>query len=306
MIDNVFTGFETAHAATIINRNNTIMLCWHGRKLSRDQLAIWFSYYDKESQLWSEPKKITSSLNHSQNCMNPVLFQEKNKEVLLYFKEGTYPPHWKGWQMNFDSTKNQWSKPVSLENGFLGPTRSPPVSTGDWVLSLGSQETTTERYVVFERYNYRTTEQQLISLKPEKSLKENISAIQPALVVRPDQSILALCRTIMGYIYQTSSYDHGLNWAPFEKTDMENPDSAICTLTVENGYYVMMNPDSSNRSNLWIIFFPWAGKKVVLHKINHENKDIAYPSLILLKNGHLLAAYSINQRVIKVVEINRI
>jgi len=297
-----FSGFQTAHAASLLNlANNKVLLSFHGNKNKQDHQSIWIAATNEAGQ-WSDPYNITP--NGSENHWNPVLFQADNGKIWLFFKIGTIIEEWKGSMLISNNEGQSWSQPYALPGNSVGPTRNPPLKLqNDWILIPSNKEKFNRKFPVFERFNCNSGDIQQIPI-PVKSEDPILFAIQPTLVQLPDQSILALCRTNLKRIYQTISVDEGKTWSPLSETEHPNPNSAITTLKIKDGYYLVMNPSPTNRGHIWVIFIPWKGKAKHVFELYHDGKAIAYPSLIALNEKNLLIAYSINQQEITVKQLN--
>lgn len=86
LMNKCFSGFQTAHAASLLNlANNKVLLSFHGNKNKQDNQSIWIAATNEAGQ-WSDPYNITS--NGSENYWNPVLFQAGNGQIWLFFKTG--------------------------------------------------------------------------------------------------------------------------------------------------------------------------------------------------------------------------
>lgn len=297
-MDNIFQDFNTAHAANLLQLENKILLCWHGNKNQGNQ-TLWLS--ENSAGNWSIPISLENT--GDLNCWNPVLFEAKNGQIWLFFKSGIVVEKWLGWMLISDNEGSSWSKPYPLPEGVLGPTRNPPVQLDDkWLLMPSSRELNNRRFPCFERYNVNSGEiAQIPLMNSDKS--SFLRAIQPTLIKRPDQSILALCRSNLQHIYQTESFDNGCSWSPLLATDWPNPDSAVTTVSVEQGYYLVMNPSKTSRSHLWIIYIPWEGERKCVFKLYNDGYPIAYPSMLAL-DSTLLIAYSISQQSIVVKQLD--
>ena len=58
-MDKCFPGFQTAHAASLLNlANNKVLLSFHGNKNKQDHQSIWIAATNEAGQ-WSDPYNIT-------------------------------------------------------------------------------------------------------------------------------------------------------------------------------------------------------------------------------------------------------
>jgi len=298
-------GFWYAHAPTMLRLNNKILLCWHGKRLKTDYQDLFISEF-KEGE-WSKPRSInlTSISTQFENCWNPVLFkQAESNDICLFFKTGSLGS-WKGHALLSRDDGETWSQPFALAGDSIGPTKNPPLELDNGVVLMPSSRVLKHRtFVCFQRFNLKIGEIQEVSLDDKNN--EALFVSQPALIKLPDNSILALCRSNSGFIFKTSSHNEGIDWLQLKKTELLNPNSAIATLTVEDGYYLAMNPSSRHRAYLWILFFPWkrVDDPLYLFQLFDGGNQLSYPSLIALNERSLLISYSINQQNIQVKQLN--
>lgn len=309
MIDDIiFNDFRSAHAPSLLKLDNgVILLAFHGKKTNTAPQSIWLTKYEKNQ--WGEPREILSGQTVG-HCFNPVLFQYKKSQLWIFVKTGIQPTQWLGGLIVSESDGEHWSPYLALPKGILGSTKNPVLKlnhnmTDGQILIPSSREELVRWYPVMEIYDPHKGSFKTVSF--EASLSPEFRAIQPTLISRSDESIVALFRTNLKFVYSSTSRD-GNNWTELQKTNFPNPNSAINSVTdKESGdTYLAMNPSSYNRRKLWIIIYQEESKyPCVLTEIAHDHFEVSYPSIIIKDKQYLLISYAINQRSIAVKEIVR-
>ena len=296
-MDIIFTDFCHAHAPNLVQLDNgVILLMFHGRKNRNETQSLYLARYENG---WTEPCKI--NLNTKSKLFNPV-FYKHNKEIWAFIKVGSNPDSWQG-AVIISRNGHEWTELLSLPANILGSTKNPPLTLPNGQILMGSSREHRYHFPVMEIFNVETGDIKTISLEQSLTSPE-FRVIQPSLVQLKGE-ILGLFRTNKKYIFSATSRD-GENWSPLKATQYPNPNSAITTLTTENGYYLALNTSAYNRRVLAVIFCSPEKEDVLVTKISHEhNKEVSYPSLIF-QGSYLVIAYSINQKEIGVKRIKRI
>src|SRR5262249_40379234 len=155
-------------------------------------------------------------------CWNPVLFQPKKGDLVLYYKAGHSPKSWWGeYKTSADGGKT-WSPPRRLTEGFLGPIKDKPVELADGTLLCGSSMEPAAGPV---HRAPRTQNAQWQKTGPLNDGKKP-AAIQPT-ILRHGKRLQILCRTRQGAIAESWSDDGGRTWTELKPTALPNPNSGI-------------------------------------------------------------------------------
>nr|GGI01946.1 hypothetical protein GCM10011355_33780 [Aquisalinus luteolus] len=195
--------YPEAHASTIVETaDGTIAASWFGGTKERNpDVAIWFATH--EDGAWQTPVKVADGEQADGTFVptwNPVLFQPADGPLTLYYKAGPTPRDWWGMQTVSHDGGQTWETPVRLPDGILGPIKNKPVQLGDGtIISPSSVENATYEgwFMHFERSG--DNGDTWTSTGPIES-PEGIDAIQPSILVHPDETLQALGRTRQGVV----------------------------------------------------------------------------------------------------------
>lgn len=167
-------------------------------------------------------------------CWNPVLFQVKQGQLLLFYTAGEFQA-WTAFMKRSTDHGKTWSEAEPLPDGFLGPIRNKPVLLPDGRLLCPSSTEVPDWRIHFELYDDADGSWQKI----EVSDHGGFDAIQPTLLVWPDH-IQALCRTCNGVIVTCRSTDGGWTWTPLTDSGLPNPNSAIDAVMLRDGRAILV------------------------------------------------------------------
>ncbi|HAQ64804.1 MAG TPA: sialidase [Bacteroidales bacterium] len=298
--------FKQCHASTLVeNGKGDILAAWFGGDYEgADDVCIWSAI--KAHGQWSQPVKTICGSNNTLPpipCWNPVLFNPGDPTIYLYYKQGPSPREWSGMVVTSSDQGQSWSKPIAL-NPNLGPIKNKPLITpSETWLNPSSTETTNRWQVFIERSDDHGKTWTLIPVDTANPAK----VIQPALIVLPDGTIQALCRSNQNFIMESFSEDDGLSWTSLQKTSIPNPNSGIDALTLKNGLQLLVaNPDTSGKD--W-----WNGRNRLSISVSEDGKtwtevfraedqptgEFSYPAVIQASDDVVHISYTYNRTSIK-------
>jgi predicted neuraminidase len=123
-------------------------------------------------------------------------------------------------------------------------------------------------------------------------------AIQPTLLMH-QSAIQMLCRSENDYILESWSYDNGKTWSDLQTTDLPNPDSAIDTVKLSNGLFLLIF-NSARRCVLSVAISADGTKwKTIFDLENEKTGEFSYPSVIQTADHQIHIAYTWNRTQIK-------
>lgn len=247
---------------------------------------------------WGKSEKIPGAHNHSMG--NPVLFQEPNGQIWLFFVllKGIYWTDAILKAVYSEDEGHTWSKPIQMwnEKGFM--VKHPPVLLHNGSLLLPTYDEAKHETLL------------LTSFSPYSNWQEayRFSGLQliQSVFVRQSKSRLGLFFrpwTEPRRIWRSHSENEGLTWSVPIRTSLPNPLSGIGALMIKEQIALVYNPtDNQQRYPLSISLsgdggVSW-GKPWHLEEIPYE---VSYPSFLRGKNGHIHGVYSYNRRMIKYV-----
>lgn len=294
-----FGQYASCHAATVcVHESRVLVAYFAGPYEGHRRTAIWMSTY--EEGVWKAPRKLADGkvcTGMERACWNPVLFRCKDL-LKLYFKVGTSPQSWRGYEMASLDWGHTWSHPAPLPAGIVGPTKNPPVICGDQIVSGSSDE----RSGCTVHFELSTTGRHWQRVTPASHLGLE-GCIQPAILDLGEKHLLSLARSSMGFIVQTRSLDGGCTWDAVEPTKLPNPDSAICAISLAYDRHVLAyNQSTTSRTPLVVAVssdgLTWRDTLTVAN----GRGEFSYPALTF-DGRDIWLAYTVNRTAIRLAKI---
>ena len=310
------------HASTVLplDNGNVIVAWFGGTKEGKDDVDIWYSVKTEKGFI----KPIRLSKANKSPHWNPVLFERKNGDIVLFFKVGKSIPYWRTFYSVSKDGGFTFSEPKELvkndRSGGRGPVKNKclrlkngrilaPASTEHhgWICFTDISD---DDGVTFRKSKRVPTEYETPIFNSQNDFcKNKIPMIQPTLWESDDGSVHMLTRTAVGKIYKSDSTDCGETWCEAYPTDLPNNNSGIDLIKIPNGnIYLVSNPVSENwgeRSPLTLSISKDDGKsfKTIL-TLEGEKKDseFSYPA-ITYKNNKLYLTYTWERKNIAYWEI---
>lgn len=303
--------FPQCHASTIAQSGSTLVAAWFGGTAEgKPDVGIWVSR--NESDRWSEPAEVANGISPDAKrypCWNPVLFQVDSGPLLLFYKVGPSPARWWGMLLRSVDGGRSWSRPEHLPNNILGPIKNKPVMLKDGRLLCGSS---TEHQGWTDHMEWTPDLGRTWQRTGPLNAPEQFGAIQPTILVHPNQNLQILSRTRQGRISETWSDDGGHSWSPMRLTDLPNPNSGIDAVTLADGRQLLvynhtgvpegkhggrrypLNVAVSQDGKLW---------KAAL-VLETGPGEFSYPAVIQTRDGLVHATYTFNRTRIKHVVLD--
>ncbi|MCH9614583.1 MAG: hypothetical protein SP1CHLAM54_14550 [Chlamydiia bacterium] len=296
--------FKSCHAPSIIETSHGNVLCafFAGEEEGAEGVGIFCDRFS--NGIWDKPRPVYHEPK-GRPCWNPVLFQYPDGEILLFFKVGLSTQSWSGCLMRSKDEGKTWSELETLPAGIMGPVKNHPLLIDDTLL-CGTSVESYQRwgcFVEWTRDRGKSFERSLPINLPDT----HFGMIQPSLTQLADGSILLLARTKAAkFIAKSLSKDGGYTWSPVELTDVPNPNSSIEAIRLTDGRLLMAyNHSSEERSPLNVALSSDEGTTWTPHSVLEvEEGEFSYPSVIQLKSGQVMIAYSWQLTKIKEVLLN--
>ncbi len=312
--------FPSCHAATIAEVKGELICSFFGGTAERNpDVGIWISH--KFNGKWTPVVEVANGVETPElryPTWNPVLFQPRGGDLLLFYKVGPSPSQW--WGMITTSSDGGWNwtepKRIVAENGqmLIGPVKNKPIQLADGtILAPSSREDGGWRvHVEASSDNGKTW----ATLAGPLNNPSDRNAIQPTLLTYPNGHIQMLCRSQEGKILETWSRDGGSNWSPMQPMILPNPNSGIDGVTLADGRQLLVY-NHSTRSQAGMghkgrgtlnVALSRDGKSwkaaLVLEYEDRPDRQFSYPSVIQTADGLVHIVYTWHRKRIKHVVLN--
>ena len=301
----VFTESPTpsVHSGTLAQLpGGELLAAWFGgsREGAAD-VAIWGAR--RAGDDWSEPFVITDraaserELRRSLRKLgNPVLFVDSQQRLWLFYVTVSIG----GWSTSSISFKRSFDRGQSWEPAQRLVTspfanlstmvRNQPLQMNDGNIALPVYH---ELAAKFGEVLHLDPEGRVLA---KARITSGRSAIQPSLVARDAQKVLALMRRTGDSSRQvliSHSDDAGNSWSPIQATELPNPDAAVAALgTPDGGLLIAYNHTTWGRDRLSLAFSRDGLRWKHLTDLENGSKaeEYSYPYLVRADNGdyHLI------------------
>ena len=316
---NEHAPYPSCHASTIAEtKPGALVAAWFGGTAERNpDVGIWVAR--REDGRWLPAVEVANGVQPTGPRLptwNPVLFQPRDRPLVLFYKVGPSPSQWWGMMTTSADGGKTWSAPRRLPDGILGPIKNKPfvLADGAWLAGSSKEGTPTGWRVHFELSRDAGQTWQLIG-PVAKGEGSGLDAIQPSILFHRDGRLQALCRTRNGVIATTWSSDGGKTWSPLVRTTLPNPNSGTDAVTLADGRQLLVYNHSAPPPET-----PTKGKRYPLdvalsddgvawrHALTLEAEPVgngyAYPAVIQTADGLVHVTYTWNRKMIKHVVLD--
>jgi predicted neuraminidase len=296
----------TSHASTIVGTPDGLLAAWFGgtREAATD-VSIWLARNPGTG--WTAPVEIANGVDAGRQvryaCWNPVLFRRGNGDLLLFYKVGPNPASWWGMVRLSKDDGKSWSEVRRLPSGIVGPVRNKPVELGDGLLLCGSSlenkgwrvhvETCHDPFGSWER-------------SPDLNAAYTLAAIQPTILRHSETSIQLLCRTREGWITECWTANGGASWGPMTRTTLPNPNSAIDSVVLRDGRFLLVYNHSREDRHTLDVALSLDGRQwqTAAQLENEADSEFSYPAMIQTDDGSVHVTYTWKRQRIKHVVLD--
>ena len=300
------------HASTVLPLDDgRVLVAWFaGKHEGHDSVEIWSSVRDLNGN-WSAPRLVTEKDNIPH--WNPVLHQQKDGTIILYYKYGKHIPDWTTKYMVSNDMGETWSAPKDLvENdtvGGRGPVKNKCIRLRDGTLLAPASTEKNKKWIPFIDISKDDgiTWTKCENMERPKYKGAYVGLIQPTLWQDKNNDVHCFLRSNKGAIYRSDSTDNGTTWCKPYRTRLPNNNSGIdCVLDDSNRLWLIYNPVDVN----WGVRYPLSlayskdnGKhfEEVL-KPECISGEFSYPA-ITCKGNKLYITYTYKRRKIVFWEI---
>lgn len=311
--------FPQCHASTIEETPTGLVAAWFGGTKEKDpDVGIWVSKH--KNGKWTSPEEVANGIQYRRAdgsmlrypTWNPVLFQPENQPLMLFYKVGPTPETWWGMLTTSTDGGQTWSEQHRLPEGILGPIKNKPVqqANGD-ILSPVSHETH-EKPSKWSVHFERTSDLGRTWSRTD-ALNDGVAiqAIQPSILFKGENKLLAVGRTNQKHVFEIASEDGGKTWGEMKLGSLPNPNSGTDAVTLKDGRHLMVYNHIGGDPGKW-------GKRTPLNVavstdgrqwqaslvLENEPGEYSYPAIIQTKDGLVHITYTWKREKVKHVVID--
>ncbi len=303
--------FPECHASTIVESQGKLIVAWFGgTKEKNPDVGIWLSQF--ENGKWTAPREVANGIVANEKrypTWNPVLFQPKKGELMLFYKVGPSPSQWWGMMMTSPDGGQSWSRPQRLPDGIAGPIKNKPIELENGELLCPSSSEDKGWRVHFERTaDFGKTWQRSEAINDGKTF----GVIQPTLLIHKGK-LQALFRSRQGKIIESWSADQGKTWSELSATALPNPNSGIDGVTLKDGRHLLVYNHVVTQPGKWGDRAPlnvaisedgknW--KAALVLETGPASAEYSYPAVIQTRDGLVHITYTWNRKKVKHVVLD--
>ena len=318
--------FKSCHAASILELYGGELLCvfFGGSREGAPDVEIRLSRKPVGGE-WTPPVSVAHGDEAGSERMatgNPVLFQERRGDVLLFYKVFKPSDGSAGFMGRVKTSRDggfTWTEARPVGDGLIGPVKNKPIQLDDGTILSPSSTHGSSRgmRVHIERSTDGGKTWKLIG-PVNKNPEAKISSIQPTLLTYSDGRIQMLCRTASnhGFIAQSWSEDRGLSWSPLKPSILPNNNSGFDAVSLLDGRQLLVYNHSTRtqkgmgrkgRGILNVALsndgFNWEASLILEH-LDDPDKQFSYPAVIQTRDGLVHIVYTYHRQTIKHVVLD--
>lgn len=300
---------------------NRVACVWYaGSREGAKDVSIYFSVFDEEKAVWTEPiilidrKRCSEELNrYVKKIGNPLILRDKRGRIWLFYAS-VFFGGWSGTSINYKFYQDggySWSKSRKMIlSPFLNLTNN--VKNKGINFDDGS-------FVIPVYHEFIKKFSQLLWVRPDgvspdyeiQKMTTHMKAIQPSLLYNGDENLSAFFRN-MGkekkkHILTAYSNDLGQSWSELSDTTLPNPNSGFDMISLSDGAYLgAINNSFGDRSNLTLIISWDKGKTWKSIKVLEDRRgmEYSYPSITRSSRGFYHITYTYEKKRIKHITFN--
>ena len=296
--------FPSCHASTVVQIDDGLLAAWFGGTAEKNRdVGIWLSRYIEGN--WSKPVEVANGIQHKDKrypCWNPVLYNT-GKKILLFFKVGPSPSEWWGELMTSEDNGITWSQACRLPEDITGPVKNKPLKLDDGYLICPSS-IENDGWKVHMEF---TPDDGLTWERTPPLNSDDISTIQPTILLHTDGSLQILCRSTMSGILSSRSIDNGRTWSDLIPTGLPNPNAGIDALTLDDNRHLLVYNHLERGRNILNMAVSDNGtdwEAVLLLENDITGTEYSYPAVIQTDDNLVHITYTWNRKMIKHVVID--
>ena len=321
--------FPQCHASTIAQTpEGDLVAAYFGGSYEKcPDVGIWVSRKPVGSAVWEAPVLVEDGVQPDGTpvaCWNPVLFQipdqtspsfagltgESPSELLLFYKVAPTIQYWVGYIRRSRDGGRTWSEAERLPDGLLGAIKDKPVMLPDGRIIAPSS---TENGVWRIHFEISDDGGHTWRKVGPVAQPDGFQCIQPSILIHPDGSLQAVCRTKNGFVGTTWSRDRGETWSEVELLPVPHNQSGLDAVTLRDGTFAMVHNDvgpypGTNKGPRTPLSVSLSRDGIHwTHLLTLEDSPVgeySYPAVIQDADGSLDITYTWRRRRVKYVKVN--
>ena len=302
----IFTNapFAQCHASTVVETDEGLLAAWFGgtREKNKD-VCIYISHL--KNNKWSTPQLVADGVINDTlryPCWNPVLFEKKNGDIVLYYKVGPSPREWWGLYKTSSDNGKTWSEAVKIPDNLLGPIKNKPKYLSDGTILYPTSFETKKAWTVYvEKSDSNLKNWRKIAID-----NNGFNAIQPTILFYDEGKIQLLCRSKEHKIVEIWSDDNGETWTPMQASSLVNNNSGIDGVTSQSGLQLLVcNPVKKGRHKLSVLasYNGKTWKELIVLENQKKGTEFSYPAIIEGRDGTFFITYTYNRETVKYIHL---
>lgn len=242
----------SCHASTVLPLSDgTVLAAWFGgKKEGDDSVGIFLSKRNTDGE-WSLPKLISEDVPVPH--WNPVLYENQNGDIVLFYKYGHEIPEWITKYVLLSANGDVLTSPAELvpgdKSGGRGPVKNKCLRLSDGRLLAPASTERDNKWIPFVDISDDDGKTWFNGGMMERPKYKGayVGLIQPSLWETSDGNVHCFMRSNKGAIYRSDSNDRGLSWKKPYRTRLPNNNSGIdCDTDLQGRIWLIYNPVDVN------------------------------------------------------------
>lgn len=313
------------HVSNPLETENGLIVVFRALKGYKGSYGVWLCS-NKEGS-WSSPREVVPPRgpdNDKIMYVMPVLQNWPDGSIKLFFKELITNEHKRlgMFKSSYDNGKT-WSEGSYFEHGNYGPVKNKPRFLQDGTIISPSQTVVfkpeiqgPERFksiIHFEKSNDGGKSWTKITTQ-HLGNNNQVNILEPTILIHPNNTLQALCRSNTGRIMETWSHDNGDTWSPISQTPLPNSNAGFDAITLKDGRYLLVYSHTSVGEGRYFLNaaiskdgIDWEAA-LIIEKDEKKEDRYGYPSIIQTTDGLIHVTYSWNLMNIKhaVIDVTKL